>query len=557
MKKIKIVRFFLIFLILLVVLLAFFNFSPSEKIVVEDKKTDINASMVIENGIHEIYSNGEKFARISYKEAVQKKDVLRLSDINVKIFKNNGELSSKHAEFKDNILEFQEEIKGFLPEKEIKVIISPPAFLKDKILRGEKKILLSFPKFSLSGENFAFKIEESSLYLASKSKLLSKDFQINSVFNVSKFKKDGVFMFIKDTSIITNEIKIKSDIAVYLEQKQKILLRGNCLAGKREAKIYFSEGEIIREEEENYALKIPARFFFKTSNLKGEGFNLTFNSKGFNAGYLKSEVNGFILSGINNSYENATLLLKGLNPYLVSLFPKRTITGKKYELKDKVLKIFSPLYRDKDTLLVSSYCELKENSVAVFPDKVFGIFQSYSFKASSAYIGKEKKVVKNGEINSLDNSNDKLKGETIEFFPDKTVKIKGSAFVSREMKRGNTTTVFSDTITVKDNGNKMELYGKIKIFGGNFKAFPKSAIVFKRYAVLFNCNFEMEGKYTGFARVMVVNFSGRYSYLFFATVKGTDGSTLKGDKLTLDNLTDRIFIEKTQEKGQAEVKIKL
>ncbi|BBB32302.1 hypothetical protein TTHT_0733 [Thermotomaculum hydrothermale] len=536
-----------------------FNFYKPAKIEIKDNtKTPVDASMVIENGEHDIYSNGEKFAHLSYLKAIQKKQTLELEKIDINFLKNNGTLNSKKAVFKEGIVSFLSEVNGFFPEKKVKVLIDPPCLLKNKKIFGENTINLSFPTFKLSGKKFVFDINNSFLKLKSKTELLSEDIKINSDYGVSDFKEKIKSFFLYNASLFEkkNKIKVKADLIKHLVDFNKMFFFGKCLVKTGEISLFFNEG-YMNYESKNSSIVIRGLFNFVSNDFSGKGSDGYFHNGYFQTRYIQTVFNSYVFSGVNNLFEQKNSLVYGYNPYLYSLKTDRKIKGESYTLKNKELRILNPVLKDRDILLLSSLCIVNNKQEAFFPEKVYGIFDQYEFKGNSAVFKKDKSTVVKGEVISLQKQNDRIKGDLISFYSNNNMRIENNVVATKEMRNETIGKLLSNYMEIVNSGEKVYIKDNVRIINEKLFAKPETAIIFKNYAIFFNCNFKVEGSYSGFARIIVLNFKSRYSYLFYSNVKDKNGNTLKGDKLTLDNVTDKIFIEKTNKKSQVEVKIKI
>ncbi len=558
MKKLRIIRAVLIILIVLFIVLAISNFyKPPEIKIKETSNASYDANMVIEKGEHDIFSKGEKFAHLSYKEAIQKEKKLEVKKVEVCFLKNKGELKADNAIFENSVLLFNSKVKGFFPEKKVKLSIEPPSFLKNKNLTGEKGIILNFPEFKLSGNNFVFDIENSFLKIREDAFFDSKDASISSVYNVSYFKDTPNCLFFKNAvfSLKREELKAKADLIKNLTEKKLVYFSGKSEIISENLTLFFNSG--VLKKQDTYRLEIKGGFSFKSADFKGKGYNCLFLGNRIDTDYIEFNYNQYSFSGIENTFKTEEKTISGKNPYLYSTVDNKKIKGKSYTLKNSDLFVENPVFKDKSIVLFSSNCILKKNRDVVFPDAVYGILNKYRFSGSSAVIKKNSKVINSGEVVSLADENDLIKGKVMELDLNGNIMVKDNVLATKKMREGKSGSIFCNFMRITDRGERLFLKDNVSILSQTLRAYPESAIVFKNYAILFNCNFKIEGRYSGFSRVIVILFKERYSYLFFAKVQDANGNTLVGDKLTLDNVTDRIFIEKTKKKGQVEVKIKI
>ena len=559
MNKIKRIRIVLIILILFSLLLVVFNFYKPPEIQIRDNtQTPVNASMVIEKGEHDIYSKGEKFAHFSYARALQKDKTLEIKSISVDFLKNNGKLEADNAVFQKGIIFFNSKVKGFFPDKKATVLINPPSFLKDKNLQGEKGITFLFPDFKLEGTKFDFNIEESLLRIAYKAVFNSKNLNILSFYNVSYLGTNSKYLFFKNALLNEKkeDVTVNSDLIKNIPQKNLVLFSGKSFLSFKDMSLSFVQGEFLNKS--NYLrFKVKGVFSFKSKDISGKGKNILIEKSKANADYIQTFFNSYIFSGVENTFDLKNSEISGKNPYIYSQSEGRIIKGDSYLVNGKKeIGIINPVFRDKNAVLFSKKCLIRNFKTVVFPDNVYGIFNEYELKGSSAILKGDSKTVKNVVVTSL-SEGDTIKGKTIELKQDGNIYIKGNVIASKKMRKENEGKIICEYMAVSENGKRADVSGNVSILNDKFKAYPQSGVIFKNYAILFNCNFKIEKRYSGFARLMVINFKGRYSYLFYATVKDFKGNTLKGGKLTLDNVTDRIFIEKTKKKGQVEVKIKI
>ncbi len=559
MKKLKIIRIVLIILIFLSVFAVILNFYKPPKIKIQDDtKPPADASMLIENGKHELFSSGKRFARFTYKQAVQKKKVLAIEGVQVFFYSNKGQLNAPSASFKEGIIYFDSEVKGFLPEKKATILVLPPSRLKDKRLFGDNGITINLPEFSIKGTRFVFNIGENLLTLKKDSKLFSQSFNLTSYYNTSFLKEIGEYYFFKNVVLFEKKDKISvySDTVKIVGSGEKMYFGGRSILKGANVVLFFNDG-ILQKQKQGYMLKVTGRFRFNSQGLTGQGDNATVSLDRVKTDYLRCNYSSYVFSGVNNIMREDKNSVKGDNPYLYSKIGFKTIKGDSYLLEGGELKVFNPVLKDKGFFLVSSNCLIDEKSEIKFPFPVYGVYNDYKFTGSSAYLNRRIKVIKNGKIVSLTDESDNIHGNVIELTPVGKIVIKGNVSAEKKMRKGALGNMYCDYMEVTHKIKRAYMEGKVKIFNGNLKAYPMKAVTYKNFSLLFDCNFTVEGKFSGFARVIVVNFNSRYSYLFFAKVKDVKGNTLQGDKLTLDNVTDRIFIEKTKQTGQVEVKIKI
>ncbi len=559
MNKIKKIRIVLIILILLSLALVFFNFYKPPEIKIKDiDKTPVNATMVIEKGEHDIYSQGKRFAHLTYLEAVQKDKTLEIKNIKVDFLKNNGKLEADYAVFQKGVILFNSKVKGFFPEKKAKILINPPSILKDKNLQGGKGITFVFPNFKLKGEKFNFNIGENLLRIGNKAVLNSKNIEIISLYNISFLENPSKYLFFKNA--VFNEkkegIKINSDLIKNIPQKKLVLFYGKSTLHRKNMFLSFVQARFLNKRNKS-RFKVEGLFSFKSKDFSGVGRDILIERNKGNAHYIQTFFNSYIFSGIKNTFDFKKSEITGKNPYLYTRLESRIIKGDSYIVNNKnEIRIINPVFRDKNAVLFSKNCLIKDYKTVLFPDNVYGIFNQYELNGSSAVLTESSKVITNAVVTSLSDG-DSIKGKTVELKEDGSIYIKRDVIASKKMRKGDKGEILCEYMAILERGKRADVSGNVKITNDRFKAYPESGIFFKNYAILFNCDFKIEKKYSGFAKVLLINFKGRYSYLFYATVKDFKGNTLKGGKLTLDNVTDRIFIEKTKKKGRVEVKIKI
>ncbi len=560
MNTIKKIRIVLIILIILSFLLVIFNFYKPPEIKIKDNaEPSVNASMVIKKGEHNVYSKGEKFAHFSYLRATQKEKMLEIKKIKVDFLKNRGNLEADEAIYQKGVIFFNSKVKGFFPEKNATIYINPPSFLKDRSLQGEKGITFIFPDSKLEGTKFNFNIERSLLRISTKAIFNSKNLKILSFYNVSFLNNPSKYLFFKNALFneTTEGVKINSDLIRNIPQKKLVFFSGKSILFFKDMSLSFIHGKFLRKKNHSQ-FRIAGFFAVKSKDFTGKGKNILIAQNKGNADYMQTFFDSYVFSGINNVFDFEKHEIYGKNPYLYTKSESRIIKGDNYILKGKEkIEIINPVFRDRNAVLFSKNCLIKNHKTILFPKNVYGIFNDYELNGSSAIVTNDSKIIKNGKVKSILEADNSIEGRIIELNKEGDIHIRENVIASKKMRNGSLGKIFCEDMVVSENGKRAKVSGSVKIINDRFKAYPQSGVIFKSYAILFNCNFKIEKQYSGFAKLIVVNFKGRYSYLFYATVKDFKGNTLKGGKLTLDNVTDRIFIEKTKKKGRVEVKIKI
>ncbi len=559
MNKLKYFRVILIVLIFFLIVLAAINFYKPPEIKIKDNvSAPVDASMVIEKGEHDIFSQEELIAHLSYSKAVQKEKSLEIKGVKVEFKKNAGKLYADEAIFRESTIYFKSKVRGFFPEKNMEIFIEPPSFFRRNLLVGKSDVLLKFPDYKLSGKKFFFEIEKSLAVFKDKSFFAAKNINIVSKFNTSYLNPSVELIFFKNAEFYNKKDKVKvvSDLIKNLPEKAVVFFEGKSVIFAPEFILAFNGGDLKRVNGK-YLFNIKNGFNFKTNDLSGVGSNCRLMDNKIEIKYLKTGYENYVFSGVNNIFKISDKKLSGENPYIYFIDSYRKISGRVYNFANNELKIIDPFLKDEDILLVSSICVLKKNKEILFPESINGIFKQYSVEGTSARIIRNGAAyIYQGNIVSL-RENNTIKGDLIELRSDKDLIIRKNVYAKILMQKSKYGEIFCNYMKINSNERKIYLNDKVSIVNKDFKAFPDKAIVFENFAILFNCNFNSADKYSGFAKIILINFNQRYSYLFWAEVKDGQGNTLKGDKLTLDNLTDRIFVEKTEKKSQVEVKIKI
>ncbi len=560
MKHLKLLRYTILFLIALSIFFVFFNFKKQPSIELPEENTQsFQAQTVIENGENVLYSHNEEVAKLFYKRAVQKDKRLLMSQVKIK-WKTGAEISTEKAEyFKSEVL-FKTETKGIIPEENLSVVFQPKSFFKDNVLKGSNAVFCFFENGKLTGKNYKFDFSNDTLFANENVNFLSENISLLSRKTLIDFK-NRIFRFFLGVgfAIKGGTLRGQCDYVNYLPDKSLFSLFGRCVLKTDGGIFFFNQGKITFSEN-GEMLKCDGLFDFSSEKYVGKGTGLELSGKKGFCRYFETEYLSFHLSAVNCEFEKSKseIKLTGEFPYIFNKVDGRVLKGEKIILENGELKVVSPVFKDTGMFAVSDICLLsgENGDTLFFPNEVSGGFEQFAFKGEKAEVGKNKTFIYNAYVNELENPKNFFKANKVELNQD-FLKGKGKVEFNIENAKGKGYTVHSESVVYNFFENSATLEQKVTMQSDKIKIFPKKALVFGKFAILFQCKFNVESSYSGTAQIAVINFDRRYSYLYNARVKDYSGNVLKGGKLTLDNQTDRIFVEKAENSKQVEVKIKL
>ncbi len=556
MKKLKIIRIILILLLILSVFLIYFNFSSPEKIEINDNQTTLDASMLIENGESEVYSNDKKIAILKYLSAINRNNTFYLKKVELLMTESGDRLFSDSAIFKKGVVYFNEDLNGFLNTHQASISVKTPSEFENGVLKGRSEISVKFSGAIFSGNDYIFNFQKNYLILKRKPFLISGEQKILSHSGISLFSRNVLFVFWGDAKLRLEKSDgiLSGDVIRYKMGKRDISISGKCRMVRKDLAIKFTSGSLSKNREGFY-LKIRNLFDFLSQDAKGFGNGLKVYNKKIFAQYINCKLKFGVLTGINNIFKSSLSTIEGENPYIVT-YKKGIIKGKTYNMLQGELKISDPVYRDDAMFVISHTCLMKQNGEIIFPEKISGVYLNYSFYGSRGNLMKKRFLLYNGKIISIDGRYEELKALKMEFKNGK-VFLSGRVFLNSKVSLNNFLQLKCDRMLFFPEQQETIVNGNIIFEKGGIVAKPEHALIFKTFAILFNNHFKVEGMYNGFAKITLINFNARYSYLFNSFVKDVKGNALKGQKLTYDNQTDKIFVEKASGKSQVEVEINL